>query len=104
VGEVRKIAAIKKNQVHPKDDEVVENCGISLRNLKRALSCKSTAGRVIKANHFHPYKPTVLDKLKPGDFNIRFDFFAWYEGVHEDDLSLCKKIIFSGEVCFTLSS
>lgn len=83
---------------------VIENPKTSLRKLSASLPTplsKTTIGRVLKENKFHPYKPKFTHTLKPGDLDRRLEFCSWFQGELEDAPFMSRNILFTDESVFT---
>lgn len=76
----------------------------SLRRVERETSISySSIRRILKKENFKPYKLTILQELKEGDFDRRLLFANWaHEQVDMDD-SFGINIIFSDEAIFHLN-
>lgn len=57
--------------------------------------------RILKRNKFHPYKPKFVQVIKDRDYDARFDFCAWFQGMIEEDFNFSKNVLFSDEATFT---
>lgn len=64
---------------------------------------RSSVGRMLHRNNFHPYKMSILHELKDTDFVKRVEFCAWALVQAEGDPAWTSDILFSDEALFYLN-
>lgn len=81
---------------------VVENPQISVAKVHEDTSISATSiRRILKCNRFYPFRPKFIQVLKDRDYDARFDFCAWYQGMVEENRNFTKHVLFSDESTFT---
>lgn len=65
---------------------------------------KSSVGRILKAEHYHPYKPLYCQMLYDGDADRRLEFAQNILARFNHDPAFLRKIHFSDECVFHLNS
>lgn len=81
---------------------VTETPRVSIKEISELVEVPQTSVReILKKNRFRPYKPKIVQVLQDRDYDMRFDFCAWYQGKLEDDPGFSKNVLFSDEATFT---
>lgn len=81
---------------------VAENPQVSIAKIHQDTNISPTSiGRILKSNKFHPYKPKFIQVLKERDYDARFDFCAWYQGMIEENQNFTRNVLFTDECTFT---
>lgn len=62
---------------------------------------KTSVRRILKKNNFRPYKPKFVQVLRDRDYDARFDFCAWYQGMLEENRNFSRNVLFSDEATFS---
>lgn len=61
----------------------------------------STVHDILKKQHYRPYKPTIVQGLREGDFNRRPTFCSWYQGKCQENLNFQNNIVWTDETYAT---
>lgn len=101
----------KRRRPSTNEDKVVDvlanvavNPHISTRQLAEDHGVsRSSVGRILHRNNFHPYKMSILHELKPTDFANRVEFCAWALVQAQGDPAWTSDILFSDEALFYLN-
>jgi hypothetical protein len=82
---------------------VDENPHVGQMELARQIGIsKSSVGRILRANKFHPYHLTlVVEQLKPADFPNRIQFSHFMQERLNVDGNFLDKVLFSDESRFS---
>lgn len=81
---------------------VTETPQIAVTDISQATNIEErSVRRILKSNKFYPYKPKFVQVLKERDYDARFYFCAWFQGILEDDGNFPQKILFTDEATFT---
>lgn len=80
---------------------VLNDPKISLAKIKENTTVSvSSSWRILKRNHFHPYKTKLAHKLEPGDPARRMDFLVTFADLYGQDENLLSNILWSDESRF----
>lgn len=71
--------------------EVMQNFPISFGSISK----------ILKKNGYHPFKPSILHNLMPGDEDRRVEFCAWYTEQAVNDENFVRNIIWTDETNFS---
>lgn len=90
VAEVNVLAAVE-NEPTTSVRKIANECGLP----------KSTVNVILKKHKYHPYKPTILQGLHPGDTERRLNFCNWFLNEFRRDQSFHLNILWTDETRFT---
>lgn len=80
---------------------VIINPHIGQRQISRELNVsRTTVGRILRANHFHPYHITLNQELSDNDKILRVNFCRWAIDKIQLDSTFFSRVMFSDEAAF----
>ncbi|EFA08485.1 Transposable element Tc3 transposase-like Protein [Tribolium castaneum] len=80
---------------------VEEDPNVSTRIIARQHNIsKSSFQRILKSNKFHPYKISLHQELRPGDYESRMEFCQHLIHLFEENNDLLNFVLFSDEATF----
>lgn len=82
--------------------DIVENKITSISEVaNRTDISRSSVYRILRNDKYRQYKPKFFNPLKQRDFDSRFYFSIWYQGMIEEKYSFWKNILWTDEATFS---
>lgn len=101
----------KRNDTYEIDNEernnvvleyVEDNATASVRQISNQVDVpKTTVHNILKKNHYHPYKPTIVQGLQENDYERRVTYCDWFVQKCLQNPDFHSKVLWTDETRFT---